>query len=428
MERGRDGERGQAANEYAALLALVAVVFLGLVGITAGGLGSHVLAGIQRAICTVAPGPCPRPVVPRADLAACPLERRVREERLSETIAVVKLGTSGTLTAVRSSDGRVTVTLADGSSVGATVGVGLTLFGIGAEGRANAGVAWASGRAWTFPDATAAQRFVGRYGRKATIGGKLLDDVRGACSLLCDALGWRPHPQLPPPDEVHEEGGALASLSVPFGLGGRESSAGGEAAAVLGRKRTRAGETTWYVRLSAAASARLRLPGSALAGSGGGRVVLSYRLDHDGTPLTLGVHAAGEASGSGSFALDVRDGRRGRGADGAGRGGVVELDATLDLTDPANRAAAGGLLDALRGDVTAVPERARALAERIERHGQLDRRRYALSSDTTQLGASVSLGVSIGGAFERTTKGLRLLAAETRLPGLPFLPRDDCRV
>jgi hypothetical protein len=29
--------------------------------------------------------------------------------------------------------------------------------------------------------------------------------------------------------------------------------------------------------------------------------------------------------------------------------------------------------------------------------------------------------------FEQTRKGMRLLSAETRLPGLPFLPRDDCR-
>ena len=37
------------------------------------------------------------------------------------------------------------------------------------------------------------------------------------------------------------------------------------------------------------------------------------------------------------------------------------------------------------------------------------------------------LGGKLGGAFARTHDGMRLLTAETRLPGLPFLPRDDCR-
>lgn len=427
MGRGRDGERGQAASEYVALLALVAVVFLGLVGLTSGGVAGHVLAGLQRGLCTVAPGPCPREVVPRADLAPCLLERSIREERAGETIAVVRLGSSGTLTATRASDGRVTVTLADGSTVGVEIGVGARLLvggESGAESKAGAGLTWGSGRSWTFADAEGARRFVERYGDKATIRGKLLDGVRSRCSLLCDALGWRPHPRLPPPDEVHEEGGATGTLTASLGLGGRTSTAGGEAAAVLGRRRARDGETTWYVRLGGAASAKLRLPAGALAGGEGGRAVLSYRLDRAGRPLALGVHLAGEESASAALA---GDGKRARASSGGGRGNVVELEAGLDLTEPANRAVAAELLDAVTGDLASAPERASALAALIARDGQIDVRRYALRTSATQFGASVSLGISLGGSFERTTKGLRLVEAQTRLPGLPFLPRDDCR-
>ena len=53
----------------------------------------------------------------------------------------------------------------------------------------------------------AARRFVATYGRKATIGGRLLDGVRSRCSLLCDALGWRPHARLPEPDVTFAEAG-----------------------------------------------------------------------------------------------------------------------------------------------------------------------------------------------------------------------------
>lgn len=448
MRRRRGGERGQAASEYVALLALVAVVFLALAGLTSGGIASNVLRGLQRGICAVAPGPCPLPVAPRADLAPCPLERREREERLSETIAVVELGTSGTLSAVRDSSGRVTVTLADGSSAGVAVGLGARVaFGreLGGGWTAGATATWSSGRSWRFPGAAAAERFVKRYGSKATIGGKLVDQVRSRCAILCDALGWEPHPELPPPDELLEEGGAAAELTARFGLAGRSSTAGAEAAAVLGRRIRRDGETTWYLRLSAAASARLRLPASALAARGGGGAVLSYTLDRDGRPRTLGLHLAGAAAGTASLAGEGRSGggtargasgrgttggadaAGGHGADGEGRASLVELDASLDLTVPDNRAAAAELLDALTSDLAAAPALAAALSARIARRGQIDLRRYALRSDATQLGGELSLGISLGGSFERTSKGLRLVDARTRLPGLPFLARDDCR-
>ena len=456
MRGDGEGERGQAASEYVALIALVACTLVALVGLTSGGLGSSVLAGLQRGLCAVAQTRCPRTLAERDRLAPCPLERRVREERLSETIASIRLGSSGTLTAVRGSDGRVAVTLADGSAAGVEVGVGAR-FALGrsrgAGARAGAALTWGSGRTWTFPDAASAARFVARHGDKATMRGKLVDELRSACSLLCDAVGWRPHPQLPEPDEVHVEGGALATLTGAFGL-----DAGGDASALLGRRVRRDGETTWYLRLSARASARLGLPGAEAATAGGGQALLSYRLAADGRPLALGIHLAGDATralalaGRGRAGVGAAGGA-GRGAAGGARpagaaggpggarggavggagkaaasdGGAVELEATLDLSDPGDRAAAADLLDALAGDPRALPRRAVALGTRIAAHGQVDLRRYALRGDATQLGGSLALGIAVGGAFERTTKGLRLVAAVTRLPGLPFLPRDDCR-
>lgn len=427
------GERGQATSEYVALLALVAVVLLALAGISASGIGSGVLAGLQRGICVVAPGPCPAIVALTDDLAPCPVAKQVKEERLSETIASVKLGTSGTLSVVRGSDGSAVVTLSDGSSVGGELGAGAGLaIGervLGAQRRLTAEVVWSTGRSWRFADTAAAERFVERYGGKATMAGQLADEVRSTCSLLCDALGWNPHAKLPPADEQHDEGGAVAALTGAFGLGGASIPLDARAGAVVGRTRTRSGPTTWYLRLDAAATAQLRLPASELSAAVAGEAVLSYTLDRDGRPLALGVQAAAEGGGRAALAGAVRRGRlrRGSGSGDDARGGVVELAATLDLTDPANREAAAGLLAALQGTGPSIASQAAALGRRIATGAQVDVRAYRQRTSARQVGAQVALGLAVGGSWGRSTKGLELVYAATRLPGLPFLTRDDCR-
>ncbi|HST38831.1 MAG TPA: hypothetical protein VLK58_04955 [Conexibacter sp.] len=451
------GEEGQAANEYVALLALVAIALAALAGISASGIGSGVLAGLQRGICLLAPGPCPRIVAVRDDLAACPVSKRASRERLSETIAIVELGSSGTLRATRHSDGTVTITLADGSDVGATFRFGAHVAAgreAGAGGRGRAGVDWGSGRSWKLPNEAAAADFVARFGDKATIKGKLVDQVRSRCSLICDALGWRPHEQLPEPDETFEEGGASARLQAGFGLGDRTGEVNGKAGAMLGRRAARDGTTTWYVQLSGEAAAQLDLSAGELALAGTGEAVLAYEVGADGRALSVGVAVAGGFAGNAGAEAE-KDGRgvagaggagKGGGAAGAGRagraglrslsggigelaGGVVELEAKLDLTDPANYAAGRAVLDGLfdPGAYAEMPDRVRALGERIVAGAQIDARLYTQRSSAQKYGADVALGVAIGGAFERSSEQLDLRAAFTRLPGLPFLARDDCR-
>src|SRR5262249_2819039 len=108
----------------------------------------------------------------------------------------------------------------------------------------------------------------------------------------------------------------------------------------------------------------------------------------------------------------------------------TETDATLDLHDAANRRAAAAFVAALRDPLaaTALARRAAAVRAQIASAGVVDRRTYALTSTATQLGARIALGAEPGGTFPRTSDGLRPLRAETRLPGPPFLPRDDCRL
>ena len=409
--------RGQATAEYLALVALVAVVLALAAGLTSGGIGGQVMAGLQHGLCRVTGADCPVPEPVQADLAPCPVMRSVSREQLSGTVFSVQLGTDGTLSVARGSDGRVAVTLAHGNAAGAQVGAGAVLrLGRSVAGRdvqAGAGVAWSSGRSWDFANEAAAGRFIATYGSKATIGGQAVDELRSGCSFVCDAIGWRPHAQLPEPDAIYAEAGATAALTASLGVDWK-----GEASGVLGRRRRRDGTSTWYLQLDATTTAALGLPDATVAGEG----VLAYELDPRGKPRSLSVQVAGEAGAGAQL--------RGAGpAAGIAGGAVVELEAGLDLRDPANRLAADRVLGALAdpGSLSALPDRARALAQRIAQFGRLDRRVYALNRTAAAYEGHAALGIKAGAGFEHTTRGLRLLSAETRLPGLPFLPRDDCR-
>jgi hypothetical protein len=424
MERWRQA-RGQATSEYVALVALVAVVLALAGGLTSGGVAGQVLAGLQAGLCQVAGAACDRPAPADADLAPCPLERTTRRESLDGAFELVRLGGGGTLTTERDSDGRVTVTLASDVSAGAAVGIGSKL-SLGGSYGAEATVRLASsdtlGRSWDLPDAATARAFVARYGSKATLAGKAVDAARSGCSILCDAIGWRPHAELPPPDEVTIGRGAAGSLVGSLGA----ASVGTSAGTMLGAQLRRDGSSTWFMQLDAAAGAELGLGAGTLGAGSQRQTVVGFTLDARRRPTQLALRTlatTGAAGGVGAAAGRTTAALRGE------RAQAFELDGTLDLHDARNRAAAEAFVRALRHPraLAALQRAAAALSERIERTGVVDRRVYELSGSAFELGAAVALGARLGGAFAHTREGMRLLSAETRLPGLPFLPRDDCR-
>jgi hypothetical protein len=426
MERWRDAG-GQATSEYVALVALVAVVLALAAGLTAGGVAGQVLTGLQRGICSISGAACARPPSPDDDLAPCPVERTTTSESLEGAFEVVRLGGGGTLTAERGSDGRVTVTLANETTAGGGVGIGAQLalgrrHG-GGEATAQVELSGAFSRAWTLPSAAAARAFVERYGSKTTIGGKAVDLVRSGCSILCDAIGWRPHAELPPPDETYFGRGAAATLTASLGPASLSATDG----SLLGAELRRDGSSTWFVQVDAAVAADLGLGIGTAGASSQRQTVVAYMLDARQHPTELAIHTVARSSGGGTA----------RGEHGrmtallrAGGAQVTELDATLDLHDPRNRAAAAALTTALRDpfDLVALRRRAAAVQARIAQTGVVDRRTYALLHSSFGVGAQLTLGAQLGAGFERTHEGMRLISAETRLPGLPFLPRDDCRV
>jgi hypothetical protein len=433
--RARD-ERGQGTTEYVGLVALVAVVLALAAGLTAGGVGGQLLAGLQRGLCRVAGGAC-RPQQPSdRDLAPCPVERLTRGESLDGALELISLGRSGMLTAVRDSSGRVRVTLVDGKSAGLETGLGGAVSvgsrRVSAKATADLAARIVSSRSWTLPSAAAARAFIDRYGAKATIGGKAIDLVRSGCSILCDAIGWRPHAQLPPPDDVALAHGAAARLEAELGVATSQASTEG----LLGARLARDGTRTWYLQLDASLGARLARGAAVRAGAGGrGQALVSYALDADGRPTQLVVHTVARWSAGGALGAELEPGSaaavltRANGRIGAEAGRATELDATLDLRDSRNRRVAAAFIAALRDPLALgeLPARAAALRARIVRAGVVDRRTYAISSDAFALGAKLALGEQLGADFERRHEGARLLRAETRLPGLPFLPRDDCR-
>lgn len=424
MQRWR-GTDGQATSEYVGLVTLVAIVLALAAGLTAGGVGGQVLAGLQRGLCHVARTTCARPRPPGDDLAPCPVERTTSAESLDGAFEFVELGGGGTLTAARTSDGRVTVTLADETRAGAGLGLGFSL-GLGrrraASATGEAEVRLSAGRSWTLPDAAAARAFVARYGSKATLGGKAIDLVRSGCSILCDAVGWRPHAELPPPDEQYLDRGTAASATAQVGPLAAHASGG----RLMGMRLRRDGRVTWFTQLDATLGAELGLEPAAVAAERTRATVVSYTLDAQHRPVELVLHKV--ATGGIGAALRGTPGRAT--ADlGAGTVGVTELDATLDLHDARNRAVAAAFVAALRSpaDTRRLRDRTAAVGRRIASTGVVDQRTYALSSSAFSLGATVTLGGRLGGGFQHTAEGMRLLTAETRLPGLPFLPRDDCR-
>ncbi len=417
--------RGQATSEYVALVLLVAVVLALAAGLTSGGVGGQVLAGLQRGLCAVSGTACPRVEPPGPDLAPCPLERTTRRESLDGAVDFLDLGSSGTLTTVRGSDGRVTVSLIDASALRGEVGLGLHVSigeREGDEVTATLGASFASGRSWTLPNAAAARAFVDRYGSKATIGGKAVDELRSGCSILCDAVGWRPHAELPPPDETYTAKGGLAELKVPLIVATAEASGG----ALVGARTRRDGSSTWFLQLDVSYGLRAVLGDDALTAGRQRQAVVSYSLDAQGRPSQLVIHAVTRMGGR----VTLGGSRKGlSGKLGGGSQLVTELDGTLDLHEAQNRAAADAFVRALKDPLATgeLERRAAALHERIASAGIVDRRTYAMASSSFALGGKVAVGAQLGADFERAQEGMRLLSAETRLPGLPFLPRDDCR-
>lgn len=372
---------GQTSAEYTALLALVAVALGGagaVVGL--GTLGDAVAKTVRTGICIVSGDVCRASDAEAAGLAPCTVAESTRGQGLTFTVASLRFGADDSWTAARRSDGSVIITHADERRLGGKVGIGVEASPLGVNAALSGKVDYAltSGRAWEFRDAASAARFLRSADR---------DEVEPT---------WR-----------FGDVGSIVSTEAEAGLGPVtltefEATARGAAGARVGR-----GLTTYYVRQRADAFAG----GVALPG-------VDARIEGPSTGDSI-VEVTRDAAGPREIAFRKIE-------RGAGPHELVETVARLDLRDPANRAAAGPLLDMGLPWPPAVARELRMLVARSVRTGIVERGVYDVEDASEGLELSASLGVSIGVDASETELDRRLVTAQAWTGGSDARERADC--
>jgi len=227
---------GQAALDYLAAIALVAVVLLAAppaVGTPA--VGAAVARALRHAVCVAGGDVCESADARRAGLAPCPLRSDTTGGEGSVTAFSVEVGGRWVLTVTLRSDGSVSVVRTAAGSAGVSGGpsAGVTLgpvaFTVGAEGALRARLQAARG--WEFPDAARARRFLEHAVAHS------VDDRRWPWA-------W---------EAVERAGEASAAAGISAGgdgAGGELVRAAGAAEGALGLRLARDGSTTTYRRVA----------------------------------------------------------------------------------------------------------------------------------------------------------------------------------
>ncbi len=420
-------ERGQSTLEYVALMALLAVVVVGVGAATlAPTYVNATMGGFQRALCIVTGREC-RSLTAQA----CVVRSNSESNTLTASIAFVRLEDGRLLLQERLSDGRIRITVTDTNAVGGELGIGasagVNLGGLklDASAMANASLLglFGRGKSYTVRDAGAAQRLVKQIesgdardpdstfhegglrgdadataGVEASLGGGSADgDKREAGK---DEQGAKEQGEFSSEPLAEASAGVRASLSRAIGH----------------RKDRRTGETTWYLRADNAVSASVGVSGVAVGGAGAeasayANGVLSVTTDRRGRPVAIGALGT-YGAGAG---YDVSGG-----PSGSAGGRRHEVEVTADPDDPT-------ILAALRafGDGPG-PSTLKALTQAVYDHGRIDRRAYEVDADSQSAGGSVALGAKVGAGFEQATEQAKLVDARSRPPGGVWEDRFDC--
>jgi hypothetical protein len=378
----RDGA-GQTTTEFTALLAVVAAALAGAGAVVGpGGVAAAVADGVRTAICIVAGDVCRASDAAAAGLSPCTVAEHTRGEGLRFTVASLRLGSEDGWTAARRSDGSVLITHARMRNVGATAGVGIEASPLGLEVGAGGKLDYrlGTGRAWEFPDAASAVRFLRSDDRDETEPTWRFGDAGAVLTGDVDAGGG------------------------PVVLAALESTAGAAAGIRTGR-----GSTTYYVR------ARL----DPLDGRAG---VPGANLHFDGPPARGAVvELTRDAAGPRELAF--------RTAEAGARGGqVVETVARLDLRRPANRAAAEPLLARRLPWPPAVAGELRARVRRAVTTGIVERAVYDVRDGTDEVKLEARLGLALGVDGREVEIDRRLVAASAWTHGSRERGRADCGV
>ncbi len=416
-------QRGQAAADYIAVLALVAVVLAAGTAVAAAhgapGIVNAVVGQARHALCLVGGQSCP---ILRSRPCVVTSTRDTRHA--AATVALLRVDEGHVLLRERLSDGRVRLELAEHDGVGIEAGVGARVdarlgplaIGLGSEMRAALLGVLGHGRVFIARDERAADAVVDEL-TGPSLAGPLDGPYRAARALLGKESG-------PRPDQVFVEGGG--DLLAEAGLSGRGITAameGGARAALGGLQDRRTGELTVYLRAGGAGQALA----NALLGSGGGAVrsdaMLALTLDRHRRPVELALLASGVLHAGGSMPAGLTGVLASVGSRAAvpGSGRRWELDARVDLADPRVAASWAAFVRA-----PARADAVQALAERLRDGARLDLRTYRTTSSLRGVRASVGLGVKLGGEIEHALDRAELVAAASRPPGGVWERRGDC--
>jgi hypothetical protein len=380
---------GQATLEYIAAVALLAAVFLvAAPAVGAPDLGGKVFAAVKHGICLAGGDICTSGDAARAGLAPCQLKSDTTGGEGFVTAFSVELGGKWLLTVTPQSDGTVAVVRTAAGSAGITGGVGAE-FALGQVGGSAAARLRVQGaRGWTFPDQTAANRFLEHSARNA------FDEERWPPAWESGELA----------SEVSAMGGA--SLGVD---GAKErldlisASVAGQAA--IGARRTRDGLVTTYTRI-ALDGPELAVP-LIIAPVGVGRTEWIAEYSHDrGGPRELAFRTAKPGDHGNS---------------------VTETVARLDLRDPANLRIARPFLASQEPWSALGGGAKQAVLDRITTHGVVERTVTAIDDDSKGAALSLSGGWKFGIGGKKIAVHKRLVRATVQRGALAGA-RLDCVV
>lgn len=408
-------DHGQSTVEYLALvLVAVALLAAGTAGLHATGLADALVAQIRIALCRAGGDDC------RTAPEPCVVASTTTLDDVTLRVAILRLRGGRTLLRERRSDGSERVTLVSrggggaGLGLGADIGVGTWVLGGRLDGTVE--LRGGRGRVWTLPSHAQADALVRALA------------VRPAGHARGIPPPARARPRAPDPDAVFGDRGLATSVTSALERVGLSLDAED---LFTTRTDRRTGERTLVVRRRTEALGTLGLVGP-LGAEGGARrdERAALVVDRGGRPLRLVVTGVRRLQGGLRLpgplrSLVARSGLPLR------RGHVVEAERRLDLADPANLAAAGAYIRALRdpglrlGPAVAVAEGLRA---RLDAAGETRVRVYDLDVRHGGAHGGIDAGVGLGGGYEHAVERLRLVGAVERDGGGRWRERDDCLV
>jgi hypothetical protein len=406
MREGIRGQRGQTSIEYLGMLAGVVALLVVMIAL-APGVGERITCEIGNQIAKVTGeggGTC-GPVEGLQPATPCVVADSDGKLKASVTAFSVKGGGEIRVLRQERSDGKTVVTLSGGGELGAQFGIGGGAHvdagdrsaGGGARGEANVGLRGEGGGQWIFDSDAEADEFLEIVRNRARDGA-----IRGAAPGIGHIVTglFGEDRDIPDPDIVYVQGGVGAGASGEFGgllAGGK---IGAEGMAVLGTRINRdTGERTVYLEMQNKGEASAY---AILGASGGADVTgqLAITYDRDGNPINIAVSGRGAVQGSLpalrageqnparfleqiKLGVDENEGRR------------LEFEASMDLRDPANRAAFD---DFMANPITGAAGLGRQFAD----GGQFTATAYDFDADKYGGSADVALGIKFGieGSYE----------------------------